>query len=127
MNPLALEYVEAAEMDYRVAPREFVSRDDVYNLVCFHAQQCVEKYLKAFLTESGVAFPRTHDLVELLALASQRLSELMPLADEMDILSRYAVQVRYPGRRLKQQEAARAVGSMGRIRLALRRRLGFDG
>jgi HEPN domain-containing protein len=31
----------------------------------FHAQQCVEKYLKALLVAPGLAFPRTHDLTAL--------------------------------------------------------------
>jgi HEPN domain-containing protein len=30
--------------------------------VCFHAQQCVEKYLKALLVVEGIDFPKTHDL-----------------------------------------------------------------
>ena len=35
-------------------------------LVCFHLQQCLEKYLKARLVEAGLGFPRTHDLERLL-------------------------------------------------------------
>ena len=29
---------------------------------CFHAQQAVEKYLKAFLTDQRLQFPYTHNL-----------------------------------------------------------------
>lgn len=36
--------------------------------VCFHAQQCVEKYLKAVLVLEGIDFPKTHDLETLLSL-----------------------------------------------------------
>jgi HEPN domain-containing protein len=32
---------------------------------CFHAQQSVEKALKAVLTAHGATFPRTHNLEEL--------------------------------------------------------------
>ncbi|MBW1960508.1 MAG: HEPN domain-containing protein [Deltaproteobacteria bacterium] len=39
--------------------------------VCFHAQQCAEKYLKAFLTFKNIDFPKTHDIGELLALVSK--------------------------------------------------------
>ena len=34
----------------------------------FHAQQSIEKALRAVLSSSGVAFRRTHDIAELLAL-----------------------------------------------------------
>jgi len=36
-----------------------------YDTICFHAQQCVEKYLKALLTSTHTDFPKTHDLIEL--------------------------------------------------------------
>jgi HEPN domain-containing protein len=36
----------------------------------FHAQQCTEKALKAFLVHHGIAFPRTHSIELLLDLAS---------------------------------------------------------
>jgi hypothetical protein len=36
--------------------------------VCFHAQQCAEKYIKSFLAFRQIEFPKTHDIEELLAL-----------------------------------------------------------
>ncbi|MBI2433302.1 MAG: HEPN domain-containing protein [Candidatus Hydrogenedentes bacterium] len=47
-----------------------------YDSVCFHAQQCGEKYAKALLQEAGVAFRKTHDLGELVDLASSVNSTL---------------------------------------------------
>ena len=38
------------------------------DIVCFHAQQCVEKYTKGLLVARGVAFPKTHDIEALCAL-----------------------------------------------------------
>jgi HEPN domain-containing protein len=35
--------------------------------VCFHAQQCAEKCLKALLVLRGIDFPKTHDLEALAA------------------------------------------------------------
>lgn len=37
-----------------------------YDAVCFHSQQCVEKYLKALLQEYNIAFGKIHDLPVLL-------------------------------------------------------------
>lgn len=35
---------------------------DYTSAICFHAQQAVEKFLKAFLVFHDVDFPKTHDL-----------------------------------------------------------------
>ncbi len=59
MNLLTQEWVNKAESDFRIATREIqVTQDPSYDGVCFHAQQCVEKYLKGYLQELGTAFPK---------------------------------------------------------------------
>lgn len=48
MNPLTVEWVNKAEGDFTTALRELRARKSPnYDAACFHAQQCVEKYLKA--------------------------------------------------------------------------------
>lgn len=70
MNQLTQEWVDKAESDFRTAKREIqVTQDPSYDGVCFHAQQCVEKYLKGYLQEINIGFPKTHDLVVLLDLS----------------------------------------------------------
>ncbi|MEK7765894.1 MAG: HEPN domain-containing protein, partial [bacterium] len=60
-------WVERAEQDLRNAEHTLMLREDCpLDTVCFHAQQCAEKYLKALLTHRSVDFPRTHHL-EILA------------------------------------------------------------
>ena len=69
MKPITGEWIAKAEGDSATAQREPGATDNPnYDAVCFHAQQCAEKYLKAFLQEANVSFPRTHDLVDLLSL-----------------------------------------------------------
>ena len=52
MNPPTLEWIEKAEDDFAIAGRELRARNNSdYGAACFHAQQCAEKYLKAFLQE----------------------------------------------------------------------------
>jgi HEPN domain-containing protein len=71
MKALTKEWVRKAEEDYRVARRELaVRRGASLDAVCFRAQQCAEKYLKAVLEEAGTAFPKTHDLEALVHLAT---------------------------------------------------------
>ena len=46
MKPATQEWIEKAEGDYRTALRERrVRRHPNHDAVCFHAQQCIEKYL----------------------------------------------------------------------------------
>ena len=49
MNPLTLEWIEKAEEDYNAAKWLQESPNPFHNSICFHVQQCIEKYLKAWL------------------------------------------------------------------------------
>lgn len=49
LNELVEEWIYKAEGDYKVALREYKSEDPNYDAICFHIQQCIEKYLKAIL------------------------------------------------------------------------------
>jgi HEPN domain-containing protein len=89
--------------------------------VCFHCQQCAEKYLKALLVFRGIAFPRTHDLVLLLNLAVAQSKLDLPLS-VVQPLNRYSVEARYPGDwdPIDTSEAARAVDMARAVRRAIR-------
>jgi len=66
-----------------------------YDIVCFHAQQPIEKFLKGLLAFYDQPPPRTHDLEELqrLALAAHENSHLADL--DLFEVSDYAVMARY--------------------------------
>ena len=67
MKPLTREWVAKAEGDLHSCLRETRARKNAnYDSACFHAQQCVEKYLKARLQEAGAPIPKTHNLEDLL-------------------------------------------------------------
>ena len=45
MKPITEEWVQKAEGDFGTAQRELLVRDRAnYDAVCFHSQQCAEKY-----------------------------------------------------------------------------------
>jgi HEPN domain-containing protein len=67
------EWVTKAENDLKSASYILKMKDCPVDNVCFNAQQCVEKYLKALLITQGLKFPKTHDLGELLVLLPPRL------------------------------------------------------
>jgi HEPN domain-containing protein len=93
MNELTAEWIAKAEGDYATAGRELRAQEyPNYDAVCFHAQQTAEKYLKAFLQENDVAFPKTHSLIELLELC-------LPLDDKLETLRLELIRLeRYNGR-----------------------------
>ena len=92
--------------------------------VCFHAQQCVEKYLKALLCFYEIDFYRTHDITALLTLLPAHLRPEMS-EEEQARLGDYAVAMRYPGdyEPVSLTEAERAVQVAQRVRTQVRRRL----
>ena len=114
------EWIDRAEQDYRVAKRESrVIDEPSYSAVCFHAQQCAEKYLKAYLQEKGIEIVKTHDLVFLL----DRILSVQPLwsvyRQMLERLNNYAVDTRYPGEEITKEEAMQAVNFMAEIRKAI--------
>jgi HEPN domain-containing protein len=89
MNPAVAEWVSKAEGDFTTAGRELRARKAPnYDAVCFHTQQCAEKYLKAVLQENGQRIPKIHFLLELLAMilkfdgSSRRLLGTISLSRE---------------------------------------------
>ena len=70
--------------------------DSPYDTVCFHCQQAVEKYLKAFLTAKGVKFPMTHNLADLIAKCAVLNKSFLNIEIEAELLTPYSVEVRYP-------------------------------
>jgi HEPN domain-containing protein len=61
----------------------------------FHAQQAVEKIVKAVLSEFRVAYRKIHDLEKLLDLLTDNEIEVPDDIKELDVLSPYAVEFRY--------------------------------
>nr|VFJ64992.1 MAG: HEPN domain-containing protein [Candidatus Kentron sp. FW] len=92
------EWLEKAEDDYRAATHLLSMADGPipYTIVCFHAQQCVEKYLKAILVDHSLPVPKTHDIEEIIRLLPASLS-FNPKPAQMRYLTSFAVDFRYPG------------------------------
>jgi HEPN domain-containing protein len=124
MQDVVREWVEKAEGDFVTALREWRARKKRNpDAICFHAQQCVEKYLKALLQKDRTPFPKTHDLVILSKASLSKHPFLGPELSNMDTLSRFAVLFRYPGESAKTADAMAAVRLMKTYRAALRQAL----
>lgn len=84
-----------ANEDIAVIENLFESGPDLYaSTICFHAQQAVEKFLKAFLVFHNIDFPKTHDL-DFLLLECQKISNVNFDID-LGSLTDFGVSVRYP-------------------------------
>jgi len=90
-------WIEIAEEDLLLANHAFTLRSNIpYRLICYHAQQCAEKYLKAFLVSRLIDFPYTHSIVSLVKLCPVELNLTTQLAETFK-LTNFAVAKRYPG------------------------------
>ena len=118
-NEMVEEWVQKAEEDYRAIVR--LEPEETPYVICFHCQQCAEKYLKALLVFFGVAFPKTHDLRLLLDLIQPRVSLGLSRA-RVVALNRYIIEGRYPGNwePITIEEAKHAMGAAKDVRAAVR-------
>lgn len=123
INPLTEEWVQKAEGDYTVAQQNQHGQNPVNDVICFLTQQCVEKYLKAWLQEANIPFPRTHDLQALLNLIVPVLPAWDAWREDFSKLSEHAVDPRYPGKFATADEAAHAMRICNEVRQAVREQL----
>jgi HEPN domain-containing protein len=85
-------WLSFAREDLRVA--KLVMTEEIYNQVCFHAQQCAEKSLKAWLAAQGTPIPKTHKLADLLPLIPPQI--LGELKTKLIIFDQFYIPTRYP-------------------------------
>ncbi len=123
-------WLRKAEHDLRIGRAGMEIADPVTDMVCFHMQQCVEKYLKAFLILHGKEYPKTHRLSILVALCRQLDESFAVLMDwGIDELTAYATTLRY-GEEFYMpdvDEARRAIDLAERAREFVREKLRQSG
>ena len=123
MNPVTSEWIELAEEDYAIA--KLIQREQLamLNGMCFHAQQCVEKYLKAWLQEMNIPIPRTRNLEELLNLILPTIPTWQTWIVDISILSKDAVVTRCVGQSPSAEDASLAMETCQMVRKAVRTEL----
>jgi HEPN domain-containing protein len=94
-NDYLKKWLFRANEDIAVIEKLFESEPELNaSTICFHAQQAVEKFLKAFLVFHNIDFPKTHDL-DYLLLECKKID-----AKNFDIdlgsLTDFGVSIRYP-------------------------------
>ena len=124
MREITKEWVLKAENDYHSAQALLYEIENpIADAACFHCQQCAEKYIKAFLEEHKVDFPRHHNLIQLLELCLPLDKSFESTRPDLQSLEQYAVAVRYPGVNVKVKTAEEALNAAKRIRGFVRKKL----
>ena len=125
MREVTSEWVSKAEGDFRSAQALlFQIEIPEIDTACFHCQQCAEKYVKAYLTEQDVDFPRNHDLQRLLELCLSLDDSFEKLRAPLRRLENYSVVIRYPGLTVPLKMAHEAHKNASKVRNFIRKKLG---
>jgi HEPN domain-containing protein len=93
---LVRQWIERARGDLRSAEHAMLASPPLTEDACFHAQQVVEKSLKAYLVHRDVDFEWSHRIRYLLNLCVDCDASFTQWREEAEPLTEYAVQFRYP-------------------------------
>ena len=94
-TPEAQALLRAAKRDRKTVKVLLRHHDAPVSSIGFHAQQYLEKVIKAVLVSNAVIFRRTHDLEELAVLLERQGIDLPLPKDQLRRLNPFAVIVRY--------------------------------
>jgi len=93
-------WLEKARRDLKMAELAQAQGEDFADQLCFHAQQCAEKALKAALIAAGRVPPHVHDLgvvLDAVVDAAPAAADWAALREPAERLSDFSVGPRYPG------------------------------
>jgi len=94
---LIQRWLRKAETDIKVSKYLLEVEDPPSDAICFHCQQAIEKYFKAYLTFQNIRVKKIHDLEALLDMCIEKDREFENLdKDKISSLSFFAIEVRYP-------------------------------
>lgn len=92
---LARRFLALADRDIRAFRKLSDDPEIDDEVVGFHAQQAVEKCLKAVLIKHRIEQRKTHDLQRLLDLLTENNLSSPPFREGIDALGPFAVELRY--------------------------------
>ena len=96
INKMINDWMVKADHDLGSAKLIYLHIPEYFDTIAFHCQQATEKYLKSILLHFDIQFQRTHNLVYLLDLISQKMEISEDIYDKAIVLNGYNVQIRYP-------------------------------
>jgi HEPN domain-containing protein len=121
------EWLTKADEDFEFARINLSEQKPFPAQICFHFQQSVEKYLKAYIIANELGFRKTHDLPLLLNQCANLEPRFESLAEGCEFLATFYVETRYPvhwpvdfshDQALKAHQSAKAIREFVNDRLA---------
>jgi HEPN domain-containing protein len=89
-------WIDKADQDLATAKLIYLHIPSYLDIIAFHCQQAVEKYIKAVLVSFDLSFRRSHDLIYLLEVLAQNVVVSEELYEKASLLNSFSVEVRYP-------------------------------
>ena len=108
-------WLHKAEGDLRACEHLLRLEEEDYFASAFHAHQAAEKFLKAFLVRHQIPFRKTHDIQQLLQLASRADLSIKEELASAAMLTAFGVQFRYPGEEIADVETAKQAFAQAKI------------
>ena len=90
------DWILLADKDLYVSELLINDEHPLTNIVAFHCQQTIEKYLKAFLIENDIPLIKTHDLIKLNGMIKE-IKDLGIDESKLILINEVYVEARYPG------------------------------
>ena len=120
-----IQWLSLADEDLNLASHALgLGAQSPYRLIAYHAQQCAEKCLKAFLVYHNVDFPYTHNIRRLMEFCQEH-AEWTDTLKGAEELTPYAITARYPGEdeQVTEAEAKRSIDLAQQVREQVRNTL----
>jgi HEPN domain-containing protein len=95
-NDIIDSWIKKADRDLEVSQREIKLPEPLTDIICFHAQQAAEKFMKAYHVFLDIEFQKTHDIEDLVIVAGKKDPSILKLKNPGAELSVFAVETRYP-------------------------------
>ena len=110
-----------ASEDLRAGRHDLTASPPLLNDVAFHAQQCAEKAMKAYLVHREQPFRKTHNLTELGGAVARLEPSLAELMRSASLMTEFAWRFRYPGElaTVSQEDAMRALDTAESVLVAV--------
>ncbi|HBF35923.1 MAG TPA: DNA-binding protein [Firmicutes bacterium] len=114
---IANEWFKMAELDFNSAKFLLMNmRPAPLEIICYHCEQCAEKYLKGFIALNGGQIIKTHDLVILNKNCLMYSAKCQEIENDCIELTDYGVPMRYPFHlEIEETDVTKAIESTEKI------------
>ncbi len=120
------EWITKADQDFEFARINLEEEKQFFAQICFHFNQSVEKYLKAFIIANRLEFRKIHDLHLLLKQCISKDASFSQLEDDCEYLATFYIETRYPVHWptiFSKEEAEKAYRAANNVRVFIKKKL----